>query len=112
MINPFTPKSDQFQIPQQPHQKYYTTQYEELGFSSLAQMKYDCTTNSHYLIYRFHLKGWENGLFHLTMGCGDIWLQILHSAGEWDECRMLYFGRNVGNPDKRAGLGYLQVPKR
>ena len=28
-------KSDQFQIPHlpQPHQKYYITQYEELGFS-------------------------------------------------------------------------------
>ena len=25
----------------QPHQKYYTTQYEELGFSSLTQMKDD-----------------------------------------------------------------------
>ena len=30
---PFTPKSDQFQIPLQPHQKYYITQYEELGFT-------------------------------------------------------------------------------
>ena len=32
--NPFTPKSDQFQIsPAASHQKYYITQYEELGFS-------------------------------------------------------------------------------
>ena len=29
----------------QPHQKYYITQYEELDFSSLIQMKDDCTTN-------------------------------------------------------------------
>ena len=31
-----------------PHQKYYITQYEELGFSQLTQMKDDYTTNSHY----------------------------------------------------------------
>ena len=29
----------------QPHQKYYITQYEELGFSYLTQMKDDYTTN-------------------------------------------------------------------
>ena len=53
-FNPFTPKSDQFQIfPLQPHQKYYTTQYEELGFSSLTQMKDDDTTNSHYPTHTF-----------------------------------------------------------
>ena len=34
-VNPFTPKSDQWQVPGlQPHQKYDTTQYEELGFFS------------------------------------------------------------------------------
>ena len=34
VIYPFTPKSDQCQVPGlQPHQKYNTTQYEELGFS-------------------------------------------------------------------------------
>ena len=32
-FNPFTPKSDQFQISPQSHQKYNITQYEELGFS-------------------------------------------------------------------------------
>ena len=32
-VSPFTPKSDQVQIPLQPHQKYDITQYEELGFS-------------------------------------------------------------------------------
>ena len=30
VYNPFTPKSAD---PQQPHKKYYITQYEELGFS-------------------------------------------------------------------------------
>ena len=44
-----------------------TPQYEELGFSSLTQMKDDHTTNSHYLTYTFlqFLKGWENLLFEL-----------------------------------------------
>ena len=32
LFNPFTPKSDQFQIPLQPHQKYYITQYGEFDF--------------------------------------------------------------------------------
>ena len=36
-----------------PHQQYYITQYEELGFPQLTQMKDDFTTNSHYLIYTF-----------------------------------------------------------
>ena len=35
------------------HQKYYTTQYEELRVSSLTQMKDHHTTNSHYLGYTF-----------------------------------------------------------
>ena len=34
-LNPFTPKSDQCQILLQPHQKYYITQYGELGFPPL-----------------------------------------------------------------------------
>ena len=33
-VIPFTPQSaDQFQIPQQPHYKYFITQSEEPGFS-------------------------------------------------------------------------------
>ena len=32
-INPSTPKSEQFQTSLQPHQKYYMTQYEQLGLS-------------------------------------------------------------------------------
>ena len=42
-LNPFIPKSDQFQIPLQPHQKYDITQYGEPGFLSLAQMEDDHT---------------------------------------------------------------------
>ena len=42
----------------QTHQKYYITQYGELGFVSLTQMKDDCTTNSHY-IQLFLFRTWE-----------------------------------------------------
>ena len=52
--NPFTPKSEQF--PLQLHQKYYITQYEELAFPWLTQIKDDYTTNSQYLMYTFPLK--------------------------------------------------------
>ena len=41
--------ADQFQFSMQPHQKYYITQYEQLGFSYLTQMKDEYTTNSQYL---------------------------------------------------------------
>ena len=36
-------------FPLQLHQKYYITQYGELGFSLLTQMKDAHTINSHYL---------------------------------------------------------------
>ena len=42
------PRVINFKFPLQPHQKYYITQYEELGFSKLTQMKADYTTNSSY----------------------------------------------------------------
>ena len=40
----------------QPHQEYYITQYQELGFSQLTKIEYDYTTNSHYLTYIFLYK--------------------------------------------------------
>ena len=40
-----------FKFPLHPHQKCYNSQYDELGFSSLTQMKADYTTNSHYIAY-------------------------------------------------------------
>ena len=49
------PRVNNFKFPLQPHQKYHITQYEELGFSSLTQMKDDHTTNSHYITYTFSL---------------------------------------------------------
>ena len=36
-----------FKFPLYPHQKYFITQYEEVDFSYLTQMKDDHTTNSH-----------------------------------------------------------------
>ena len=53
--DPF-PRVINFKFLLQPHQKYCITQYEELGFSSLSQMKDDCTTNSHYLTYTFFFR--------------------------------------------------------
>ena len=45
-----------FKFPLQPHQKDYITQYEELGFSQLNQMKDDYTINSYYFSCTFLLK--------------------------------------------------------
>ena len=47
------PRVINVKFPPQLHQKYYITQYEEFGFSSLTQMKDDYTTNSHYPTYTF-----------------------------------------------------------
>ena len=38
------PRVINVKFPLQPHQKYYITQYEELGFSYLTQMENDYTT--------------------------------------------------------------------
>ena len=49
-----------------PPQKYYVTQYAELGFSLFTQLKDDSTTNSRYHTYKFlFLQGWENVLFDI-----------------------------------------------
>ena len=42
-----------FKFPLQPHQKYYVTQYEELGCSYLTEMRDDYTTNCHYCTHTF-----------------------------------------------------------
>ena len=47
------PRVINFRFLLQPHQKYYITKYEELGFSKLTQMKDDYTTNSYYLTHTF-----------------------------------------------------------
>ena len=61
------PRVINLKFPLQPHQKYYTAQYEELGFSSLTQMKDDYTTNSRYITYTFSLL--EVGRMHvLSLG--------------------------------------------
>ena len=50
------PRMINFKFLLQPHHKCYTTQYQELGFPSLTQMKDDYTVNSHYLTYTFLFK--------------------------------------------------------
>ena len=45
------PRVINFKFPLQPRQKYYITQYEELGFSSLTQLRDDYAFNSHYLTH-------------------------------------------------------------
>ena len=53
-------------FPPQPHQKYYITQYEELGFSSLTQMQDDKYYQfSPPSLVQFYLQGWENVPFEL-----------------------------------------------
>ena len=42
------PRVINFKFLLQPHQKYYITQYEELGFSSFTLMTNDYTANAHY----------------------------------------------------------------
>ena len=71
-FNPFTPRVMNLKFPLQPHQKYYITQYGELGFSSLTQMKDDYTTNLTYTylfekvgrMYSFNLRVKRSIHFH------------------------------------------------
>ena len=57
-------------FPLQHHQKYYITQYEELGFS-YTQMKDDYTTNSHYFTYTFLFKG-DGRMYFLSLGMKSL----------------------------------------
>ena len=45
------PRVIKLKFPLEPHQGYDITQYGELGFSQLTQMKDDYTTNSHYMTH-------------------------------------------------------------
>ena len=71
------PRVINLKFPLQPHQKYYTAQYEELGFSSLTQMKDDYTTNSCYITYTFSLL--EVGRMHV-LSWGVKGLKLLKSC--------------------------------
>ena len=62
----FLPNVINVKIPLQPHQKYYITQFEELGFPWLTQVN-DCTTNSLYLTYTF-LFGKVGRIYFLNLG--------------------------------------------
>ena len=64
-FNPFTPKTDQFQISAAASPENITTQYGELAFHSLLRwniIKLPILTTSR---MRFSLKGWEKVLFEL-----------------------------------------------
>ena len=50
------PRVINIKFPLQPHQKYYITQYGQLGYSYLTQMKDDYTTNPQYLTHTFVFK--------------------------------------------------------
>ena len=71
LVYHFIPKSDQYQISPQPHLEYNITQYEELDFSQLTQMKDDYTTNSHYLIYISLLRK-DGRMSSLNMGVKEL----------------------------------------
>ena len=73
-LNPFTPKSDQIQIfPAASPEILHHTVWRTWLFipSSLTQMKYDYTTNSHYLAYTFLFKK----LGECTICDGDVRLK-------------------------------------
>ena len=90
------PRVINFKFLLQPHQKYFITEYEELGFSWLTQMKDDYTTNSHYLtLYIYLWKVWENVLLGLI---------------SWNEVRkkFLYLMTLAVKPGTKRGV----VPER
>ena len=65
-------------FPLQPHQKFNVAQHEELGFSSLAQMKDDSTANSHYLTYTFLVK--VGRVYVLNLGVKGLRIRSLEFA--------------------------------
>ena len=69
------PRVTNFKFLLQPHQKYNIAQYEELGFSSLTQMKDDSTTNSHYITYTFLFE--RLGEFMYFWSLGVKWLSAV-----------------------------------
>ena len=94
VINPFTPKSDQCPISLQPHQKYYITQYGELGFPQLTQMKDDFTTNSHSLAHAF-----------LFRKVGRMYFLNLGVKGLSDACEV----RQDSHPVKSHGTSLIKA---
>ena len=59
------PRVINFEFPLQPHQKYYITQYGELGFSRLTQMEWVYYQFSLHFSYISLYKCWESVLFEL-----------------------------------------------
>ena len=60
-------------------QKYDITQYGELGFSYLTQMKDDYATNYRYLTYHLFSKGWRN-LVRFESGSERVNWSISHPS--------------------------------
>ena len=54
-------------FPLQPHQRYFITHYEDLGFSQLTQMRNDFLTNSHNLTYTLSLTN-VGRMYFLSIG--------------------------------------------
>ena len=76
------PRVIDVKIPLQPHQKYCITQYRELGFSQLTQMKDDYTVLPILTtpLTRFLFRGWENVLFEL--GSNRVNMRGMYKADE------------------------------
>ena len=99
---PFNPLNTKrvinFKFLLQLHQKYYITQYEELGFSYLTQMNDYYTDNSHYRTYTFLFKRlgectiltweWKGNehkdelwkLLEFAILCSNRWLKTIVTA--------------------------------
>ena len=90
------PRVINFKFLPQPNHKYYITQYEELGFSSLSWMKHNYTSNSHYLTCTFLLKKvrrilfWNLGVKGSTRINGK-WTRVSAFIGGWKWSSHLLF---------------------
>ena len=69
------PRVINLQFPLQPHQKCNISQYGELVFSYLTQMKDDYTTNSHYLTHIFLFRK-VGRMYFLNLGVKGLTLVL------------------------------------
>ena len=101
-VYPFTPKSDQRQISPAALPVILDTQYEELGFPQLTQMKHSCTTNSHYLTYALLLK--VGRIYFLNLGVKGLDLTMF-SPPSPSSCFPLVRWSVAGSGFERGVLG-------
>ena len=78
-------------FPLQPHQIYYITQYGELGFSKLTQVKDDYATNSRYLTYTFSLSK-VGRMYFLSSGVKGLKNNCMSDVGRI--CSIIIFHRS------------------